>query len=79
MTTEGMTCKWPGFGSCDSSQEAEKYRSEYNKLRYEVTFLKSQFEHQREEHARTLEEKRIQYEAEVCANCCTNCTDQSYF
>lgn len=43
----------------------EKYRSEYNKLRYEYTFLKSQFDHQREEHARVLEERKIRYEAEV--------------
>lgn len=46
-------------------EEAEKYRSEYNKLRYDYTFLKSQFDHQREEHLRTLEERRIVYEAEI--------------
>lgn len=46
-------------------QETEKYRSEYNKLRYEFTFVKSQFDHQREEHAHTLEERRLRYEAEV--------------
>lgn len=46
-------------------QETERYRSEYNKLRYEYTFLKTQYDHQREEHARVLEEKRIRYEAEV--------------
>lgn len=50
---------------CGSSQEAEKYRSEYNKLRYEFTLLKSQFEHQREEHARVLKEKKMCYETEV--------------
>lgn len=49
-------------------QETEKYRSEYNKLRYDCTFLKSQFDHQREEHARMLEEKTIRYEAEVGAS-----------
>lgn len=43
----------------------EKYRTLYNKLRYEHTFLKSEFEHQKEEHARILEEKKIKYEAEV--------------
>jgi len=43
----------------------EKYRTEYNKLRYEHTFLKSEFEHQKEEHTRILEEKKIKYEAEV--------------
>ncbi len=31
-------------------QEAENYRSEYNKLRYDLTFLKSEFDHQKEEH-----------------------------
>uniref|UniRef100_A0A3Q2CAA3 Centrosomal protein 83 n=1 Tax=Cyprinodon variegatus TaxID=28743 RepID=A0A3Q2CAA3_CYPVA len=46
-------------------EETERYRSDYNKLRYDFTFLKSQFEHQREEHARVLEERRIIYEAEV--------------
>ena len=52
-------------GSRASSQETEKYRSDYNKLRYDYTFVVSQFEHQREEHARILEERRIQYDAEV--------------
>lgn len=47
-------------------QEAEKYRSEYNKLRYEYTLLKSQFDHQREEYGRILEERKIHYEAQVC-------------
>ncbi|XP_027535690.1 centrosomal protein of 83 kDa [Neopelma chrysocephalum] len=45
--------------------EVEKYRTLYNKLRYEHTFLKSEFEHQQEEHARTLEQKKIKYEAEI--------------
>lgn len=46
-------------------QEVEKYRAEYNKLRYEHTFLKSEFEHQKEECARILEEEKIKYESEV--------------
>uniref|UniRef100_A0A8D0L9U3 Centrosomal protein 83 n=1 Tax=Sphenodon punctatus TaxID=8508 RepID=A0A8D0L9U3_SPHPU len=46
-------------------EEVEKYRTEYNKLRYEHTFLKSEFEHQKEEHARILEEKKIKYDSEV--------------
>ncbi|XP_077195171.1 centrosomal protein of 83 kDa isoform X2 [Paroedura picta] len=46
-------------------EEAEKYRTEYNKLRYEQAFLKSQFEHQKEEHGRILEEKKLKYESEV--------------
>lgn len=47
-------------------QEAEKYRSEYNKLRYDFTFLKSERDHQREEHERILEEQRLRYNADVC-------------
>ncbi|XP_076862591.1 centrosomal protein of 83 kDa [Brachyhypopomus gauderio] len=46
-------------------EEAEKYRSEYNKLRYDITFLKSEFDHQREEHERILEERRMRYSAEL--------------
>uniref|UniRef100_UPI0037E8E57B centrosomal protein of 83 kDa isoform X1 n=1 Tax=Semicossyphus pulcher TaxID=241346 RepID=UPI0037E8E57B len=46
-------------------EETEEYRTLYNKLRYEFTFLKTQFEHQREEHARVLEERKIRYEAEI--------------
>ncbi|NXH35665.1 CEP83 protein, partial [Myiagra hebetior] len=45
--------------------EVGKYRTLYNKLRYEHTFLKSEFEHQKEEHAHILEEKKIKYEAEI--------------
>lgn len=52
-------------------QETEKYRSEYNKLRYEFTFLQSQCEHQREEHARVLEDRRVRYEAEVGPMACS--------
>ncbi|XP_029810767.1 centrosomal protein of 83 kDa isoform X1 [Suricata suricatta] len=46
-------------------EEVEKYRAEYNKLRYEHTFLKSEFEHQKEEFARILEEEKIKYESEI--------------
>ncbi|XP_016349264.1 centrosomal protein of 83 kDa isoform X2 [Sinocyclocheilus anshuiensis] len=46
-------------------EEAENYRSEYNKLRYDLTFLKSEFDHQKEEHIRVLEERRIRHEADV--------------
>nr|XP_054487580.1 centrosomal protein of 83 kDa [Agelaius phoeniceus] len=45
--------------------EVEKYRTLYNKLRYDHTFLKSEFEHQKEEYAHVLEEKKIKYEAEI--------------
>ncbi|XP_070265677.1 centrosomal protein of 83 kDa isoform X3 [Myotis yumanensis] len=51
------------FRSLD--EEVEKYRAEYNKLRYENTFLKSEFEHQKGEFARTLEEEKIKYESEA--------------
>ncbi|XP_059539792.1 centrosomal protein of 83 kDa isoform X3 [Myotis daubentonii] len=51
------------FRSLD--EEVEKYRAEYNKLRYENTFLKSEFEHQKGEFARTLEEEKIKYESEI--------------
>ncbi|XP_068951274.1 centrosomal protein of 83 kDa [Petaurus breviceps papuanus] len=49
----------------DLDEEVEKYRAEYNKLRYEHTFLKSEFEHQKEEYMRLLEEEKMKYEAEV--------------
>lgn len=43
----------------------ERYRAEYNKLRYEHTFLKSEFEHQKEEFIRISEEEKMKYELEV--------------
>ncbi|XP_045149391.1 centrosomal protein of 83 kDa isoform X3 [Echinops telfairi] len=46
-------------------EEVEKYRSEYNKLRYEHTFLKSEFEHQKAECSRILQEEKIKYESEA--------------
>ncbi|XP_062930990.1 centrosomal protein of 83 kDa isoform X3 [Cynocephalus volans] len=46
-------------------EEVEKYRAEYNKLRYEHTFLKSEFEHQKEKFTRILEEEKIKYESEI--------------
>ncbi|XP_072829336.1 centrosomal protein of 83 kDa isoform X2 [Vicugna pacos] len=46
-------------------EEVEKYRAGYNKLRYEHTFLKSEFEHQKEKFARILEEEKIKYESEI--------------
>lgn len=44
----------------------ERYRAEYNKLRYEYTFLKSEFEHQKEEFTRVSEEEKMKYKSEVC-------------
>uniref|UniRef100_A0A8C5BPB1 Centrosomal protein of 83 kDa n=1 Tax=Gadus morhua TaxID=8049 RepID=A0A8C5BPB1_GADMO len=46
-------------------EEAERYRSEYNKLRYTYTLLKAQAEHQQQESARTLEERNMHFEAQV--------------
>ncbi|RXM30851.1 Centrosomal protein of 83 kDa [Acipenser ruthenus] len=46
-------------------EDVEKYRSAYNKLRYDYTFLKSEFEHQKEAHMCILEENKIRYESEV--------------
>ncbi|XP_075065506.1 centrosomal protein of 83 kDa [Mixophyes fleayi] len=45
--------------------EVEKYRGEYNKLRYENSVLKSQFEHQKEEQIHVLEKQRVKHEAEI--------------
>nr|XP_057933723.1 centrosomal protein of 83 kDa isoform X2 [Doryrhamphus excisus] len=44
---------------------AEKYRADFNKLRYGYTVLNAQFEHQKEESARMVEEHRLRYEAEI--------------
>ncbi|XP_051912119.1 centrosomal protein of 83 kDa isoform X3 [Hippocampus zosterae] len=46
-------------------EEAEKYRSEFNKLRYAFTVLNSQFEHQKEEHISVLEGQKMRYEMEI--------------
>ncbi|XP_030210888.1 centrosomal protein of 83 kDa isoform X1 [Gadus morhua] len=46
-------------------EEAERYRSEYNKLRYTYTLLKAQAEHQQQESARTLEERNMHFEAQL--------------
>ncbi|XP_035306583.1 centrosomal protein of 83 kDa isoform X2 [Cricetulus griseus] len=46
-------------------EEVERYRAEYNKLRYEHTFLKSEFEHQKEEFIRISEEEKMKYELEL--------------
>ncbi|XP_067998944.1 centrosomal protein of 83 kDa isoform X3 [Melanerpes formicivorus] len=45
--------------------EVEKYRTEYNRLRYEHTLLKSEFAHRSQEHARLLEEKETKHKAEI--------------
>ncbi|XP_077565865.1 centrosomal protein of 83 kDa isoform X1 [Stigmatopora nigra] len=46
-------------------EEAEKYRSDFNALRYSYTVLNAQFEHQKEEHARVVEEQKLRYQTEI--------------
>ncbi|XP_077355590.1 centrosomal protein of 83 kDa-like isoform X2 [Festucalex cinctus] len=46
-------------------EEAEKYRSEFNKLRYAYTVLNSQFEHQKEEHVGALERQKMRSDVEI--------------
>ncbi|CAK8689318.1 centrosomal protein of 83 kDa-like isoform X2 [Clavelina lepadiformis] len=48
-------------------REVEKYRGEYNKLRYENTFLKAEYEHAKAEHQRNLEEQNLRHQALVAA------------
>ncbi|XP_033114662.1 centrosomal protein of 83 kDa-like [Anneissia japonica] len=45
--------------------EIDHYRGDYNKLRYEHSFLKSEFEHEQAEHKRIMEETTLQYETEI--------------
>ncbi|XP_071961397.1 centrosomal protein of 83 kDa-like [Antedon mediterranea] len=47
------------------NEEMDHYRSDYNKLRYEHSFLKSEFEHAQVESKRILEETTLQYETEI--------------
>ncbi|XP_069620451.1 centrosomal protein of 83 kDa isoform X1 [Ranitomeya imitator] len=47
------------------NDEVEKYRGDYNKLRYENGILTSQLEHQREEQHRSLEEQKFRFEAQI--------------
>ncbi|KAJ3612305.1 hypothetical protein NHX12_020581 [Muraenolepis orangiensis] len=51
-------------------EEAERYRSEYNKLRYDYTLFKSQSDYQHQEATRMLEERNMRFEAEVCVCVC---------
>ncbi|XP_072257361.1 centrosomal protein of 83 kDa isoform X2 [Pyxicephalus adspersus] len=46
-------------------EDAEKYREDYNKLRYELSILAAQLEQQKEEQTHVLEEQKIKYEAEI--------------
>ncbi|KAG9467949.1 hypothetical protein GDO78_013984 [Eleutherodactylus coqui] len=47
------------------NDEVEKYRGDFNKLRYENGILISQLEHQREEQYRLLEDQKIRFEAQA--------------
>ncbi|XP_068163178.1 centrosomal protein of 83 kDa [Antennarius striatus] len=46
-------------------EEAQKYRCECNKLKYGIISLTAQLDHQRDEHARILEDKTNLHEAEI--------------
>ncbi|XP_076357473.1 centrosomal protein of 83 kDa-like isoform X2 [Tachypleus tridentatus] len=53
-------------GRCQElEQEADHYREEFNKLRYEHTMLKTQAEYLTTEHQRTLEEINFKHEGEI--------------
>jgi len=45
--------------------ELDSSRSDYKKLKYDFTFLKSEYEHERAEHKRIVDELTLRYEAEV--------------
>ena len=47
------------------TEEGEQYRSEFNKLKYEYSFLKAEYEHEKGEQTRILEEVKMRHEAEV--------------
>lgn len=46
-------------------QELDKSRGENKKLKYDYNFLKSEFEHSRQEHQRIIEEMTLRNDAEV--------------
>ncbi|KAK6176330.1 hypothetical protein SNE40_014634 [Patella caerulea] len=46
-------------------QEIDEHRTSQNKLRYELSFVKSEYEHEKLEHQRILEEMKLQCETEV--------------
>ena len=48
--------------------ELEKSRSDYKKLKYDFTFLKSEYEHESSEHKRIIDELTLRYEAEVSSS-----------
>lgn len=46
-------------------EEIEELRTACNKFKYELSFLKSEYEHERIECQRILEESKLKHEAEV--------------
>jgi len=46
--------------------ELDTVRGDYKKLKYDHTFLKSEYEHEVAEHKRIVNELTLRYEAEVC-------------
>ncbi|KAG1679708.1 Centrosomal protein [Nymphon striatum] len=45
--------------------EADKYREDFNKIRYDYTFIKSEYDHLQLDHSRNLAEKQLKYETEI--------------
>ncbi|XP_031563068.1 centrosomal protein of 83 kDa-like [Actinia tenebrosa] len=45
--------------------EINNYRSDFNKLRYDYSFLKSEYEHEQTQHKQIVEELQAQYEIDV--------------
>ena len=57
---EPYRAKWKQLG-----QEAECCRTQYNQLKYEYTFLKAEFEHERAEHQGVVDEMKMLHEKET--------------
>ncbi|KAM7445458.1 establishment of centrosome localization [Porites harrisoni] len=45
--------------------EVDKYRGDFNKLRYDYSFLKSEYEHEQAQHKQIVEEMRVHHDMEV--------------
>ena len=52
-----------------SNNEAETCRQHYNKLKYEHSFLQTEFQHERQENQRILEELKLRHNTEVTIFC----------
>jgi len=48
-------------------KEVESYRTQYNKMRYEYTILKTELDHKDNRHKRLLEEQSLKFQAEISA------------